>query len=66
MDNGDVLRRLNDEEIEVEDLKFGPENLADLIGLIDGGKISNNIGKKVLREMFETGKSQRKLLRKKG
>ncbi len=39
MDNGgDVLRRLNDEEIEVEDLKFGPENLADLIGLIDGGE----------------------------
>ena len=63
---GDVLRRLNDEEIEVEDLKFGPENLADLIGLIDDGKISNNIGKKVLREMFETGKKPEEIVKEKG
>lgn len=63
---GDVLRRLNDEEIEVEDLKFGPENLADLIGLIDDGKISNNIGKKVLREMFETGKRPEEIVKEKG
>ena len=63
---GDVLRRLNDEEIEVEDLKFGPKNLADLIGLIDDGKISNNIGKKVLREMFETGKKPEEIVKEKG
>ena len=63
---GDVLRRLNDEEIEVEDLKFGPKNLADLIALIDDGKISNNIGKKVLRDMFETGKKPEEIVKEKG
>lgn len=63
---GDVLRRLNDEEIEIEDLKFKPKDLADLIGLIDGGKISNNIGKKVLRDMFETGKRPEEIVKEKG
>ena len=63
---GDVLRRLNDEEIEIEDLKFGPKDLADLIALIDDGKISNNIGKKVLRDMFETGKKPKEIVKEKG
>ncbi len=63
---GDVLRRLNDEELEVEDLKFKPKDLADLIGFINNGKISNNIGKKVLRDMFETGEKPEEIIKKKG
>ncbi|MCF6465407.1 Asp-tRNA(Asn)/Glu-tRNA(Gln) amidotransferase subunit GatB [Clostridium sp. Cult2] len=63
---GDVLRRLNDEEMEIEDLKFHPKDLADLIGFIDDGKISNNIGKKVLRDMFETGERPEEIIKKKG
>ncbi|HSH35327.1 Asp-tRNA(Asn)/Glu-tRNA(Gln) amidotransferase subunit GatB, partial [Schnuerera sp.] len=63
---GDVLRRLNDEELEIEDLKFGPKDLADLIEFIKDGKISNNIGKKVLRDMFETGEKPEKIIKKKG
>jgi aspartyl-tRNA(Asn)/glutamyl-tRNA(Gln) amidotransferase subunit B len=63
---GDVLRRLNDEELEVEDLKFKPKDLADLIGFINNGKISNNMGKKVLRDMFETGEKPEEIIKKKG
>lgn len=63
---GDVLRRLNDSGLEIEDLKFGPKDLADLIDLVNGDKISNNIGKKVLRDMFETGKSPEKIVKEKG
>ncbi len=63
---GDVLRRLNDEGIEVGDLKFGPEDLAALLKLINDDKISNNIGKKVLREMFETGKKPEDIVKEKG
>ena len=63
---GDVLRRINDEEIEIEDIKFGPKDLADLIKLIDEGKISNNIGKKVLRDMFEMGKTPEEIVKEKG
>ncbi|NLY76862.1 MAG: Asp-tRNA(Asn)/Glu-tRNA(Gln) amidotransferase subunit GatB [Tissierellia bacterium] len=63
---GDVLRRLNDEGVEVKDLKFTPKDLADLLKLINEGKISNNIGKKVLREMFETGKKPDDIVKEQG
>jgi len=63
---GDVLRRLNDEGIEIKDLKFTPKDLADLLKLINEGKISNNIGKKVLREMFETGKKPNAIVEEQG
>ena len=63
---GDVLRRVNDEEIELEDLRFSPKDLADLLALINQGKISNNIGKKVLKDMFNSGKSPDVIVREKG
>lgn len=63
---GDVLRRLKDEEIETEDLTLKPSDLAELIELIKDGKISNNIGKKVLKDMFETGKSASTIVKEKG
>ncbi len=63
---GDVLRRLNDAGMGIKDLKFGPSELADLIKLVNGGKISNNIGKKVLRDMFETGKTPETIVKEKG
>lgn len=63
---GDVLRIVNEEEIEIEDLSLKPKELAELIKLIDNGKISNNIGKKVLRVMFETGKTASSIVKEKG
>ncbi|MBW4827598.1 MAG: Asp-tRNA(Asn)/Glu-tRNA(Gln) amidotransferase subunit GatB [Clostridiaceae bacterium] len=63
---GDVLRRINDEELGIKDLKFTPKDLGDLLELIEEGKISNNIGKKVLRDMFDTGKSPNKIVKEKG
>lgn len=63
---GDVLRRINDEELDIKDLNFTPKDLGDLLELIEEGKISNNIGKKVLRDMFDTGKSPNKIVKEKG
>lgn len=63
---GDILRRLKDEDMEIEDMRFSPSDLAKLIKLIDSGKISNKIGKKVLREMFEEGKDPEKIVKEKG
>lgn len=63
---GDVLRQLKDEEIEIDQLKTNPKDLAELISLINDGKISNNIGKKVIKEMFETGKSASTVVKEKG
>ncbi|OLS03126.1 Asp-tRNA(Asn)/Glu-tRNA(Gln) amidotransferase subunit GatB [Tissierella creatinophila] len=63
---GDVLRRLNEEDASVADLKFTSKDLADLLNIVKSGKINNNTGKKVLRDMFETGKKPETIVKEKG
>ena len=63
---GDVLRRLNEEEIEIQDAPIKAKDLSDLINLVKSGKINNNTGKKVLREMFDTGKNPNTIVKEKG
>lgn len=63
---GDVLRRLNEEELEITHLKFSANSLADLLSLVKSDKINNNTGKKVLREMFDTGKEPLDIVKEKG
>lgn len=53
---GEVLRRLNEEGKTVSDIPFRVEDLAHLILIIKDGKINNNAGKKVLKEMFISSK----------
>ena len=52
----EVLRRVDDLENGFS-LPFEEEDFIELLTLIKSGKINNNAGKKVLREMFETSKS---------
>ena len=54
----DVLRILNEKELEPDQIPFSAENLAEMIDLIEKGTISNSIGKKVLEEMFENGEKK--------
>lgn len=63
---GDVLRRLNDEELEINQLKFSAKSLSELLNLVKDGKINNNTGKKVLREMFDTGKEPMAIVKDQG
>ncbi|TJX15862.1 Asp-tRNA(Asn)/Glu-tRNA(Gln) amidotransferase subunit GatB [Tissierella creatinini] len=63
---GDVLRRLKENEQEIEDIKIASKDLADLIILVRDGKINNNTGKKVLREMFDTGKTPDLIVKEQG
>ena len=63
---GDVLRRLKDDELEIEDLKISSKDLADLLKLVKDGKINNNTGKKVLKEMFDTGKAPEVIVKEQG
>lgn len=63
---GDVLRLLRAEEIEIEDIPFTSENFAKLLHLIEKKTISGSIGKKVLEEMFKTGKSPEDIIQEKG
>lgn len=54
---GDISRLMNENAIHINELKFKPEDLAELTKLIQDGKISNAAGKKVVDEMFKTGKN---------
>lgn len=63
---GDLLRRLNDENAGIEDLKFEVEDFTNLLKMIKEAKISNNIGKRVFRTMFEEGKKPEKIVEEEG
>ncbi len=51
----DFSALLNSQNIHPEQSKVTPENMAELIKLINEGKISNSAGKQVLAKMFEVG-----------
>ncbi|SHH43220.1 aspartyl/glutamyl-tRNA(Asn/Gln) amidotransferase subunit B [Anaerosphaera aminiphila DSM 21120] len=61
----EILRRVENVE-ESFDLPFTPEDLVELLQTIKDGKINNNAGKKVLREMFETGKKPMAIIEEQG
>jgi len=63
---GDISRLMNEKNVSAENLKFTPEALAQLIKLINLGTISNNIGKKVVEEMFDTGNNPNIIIEEKG
>ena len=59
---GDLARLMNASGQEITEIKVRPSNLSELIQLRDGGKITNNIAKQVLPEMFETGQSAQAII----
>lgn len=63
---GDVLRRLNENDEEISSSNISPEKLVELIELVNDGKINNNTGKKVLRDVFDTGKNPSLIVEEKG
>ena len=62
----DLLGALNDRSITLADCPVKPEALSSLVATIEGGKISNNQGKEVFVEMFETGKPAAEIIKAKG
>lgn len=63
---GDLSRLLNENKTFIENLRFNPSDLANLITLIKEGCISNSIGKQVIEEMFYSGKSPKIIIEEKG
>ena len=62
----DIARILNEKEEEADKIPFTGKELGELVELIDKGTISNNIGKKVLDELFENPKAPSKIIEEKG
>ncbi|MCM1009609.1 MAG: Asp-tRNA(Asn)/Glu-tRNA(Gln) amidotransferase subunit GatB [Fusobacterium sp.] len=63
---GEIAAYLKEEKLELGETKLTPENLAELISLIEKGTISNNIGKQIIVEMMQTGKAASKIVEEKG
>ena len=64
---GEISAYLKENHCEISETKLTPENLAELISLIEKGTISNNIGKQILVEdMIPTGEKASAIVEKKG
>ncbi len=63
---GDIAAYLKEEKVELGQTKLTPENLVELIGLIEKNTISNNIGKQIIVDMLKTGESAASIVDKKG
>ena len=62
-----LLKHLNEELISIDEQKVTAKMLVELIKMINGGVISNNLAKsEVFEEMYETGKDPRKIVDEKG
>lgn len=51
----EVMARLNEEKKQIKQCPVSPENLGDMVKMINEKKISGKIGKKVFMEMWKSG-----------
>ncbi len=63
---GEIAAYLKEEKLELKETKLTPQNLAELISLIEKGTISNNIGKQIIVEIMQTGKAASQIVEEKG
>jgi aspartyl-tRNA(Asn)/glutamyl-tRNA(Gln) amidotransferase subunit B len=63
---GDLLRNLNENNLELTECKITPELLVEMIKLINDGTISGKIGKSLLPEIVLTGKQPSEIVKQKG
>jgi aspartyl-tRNA(Asn)/glutamyl-tRNA(Gln) amidotransferase subunit B len=58
--------KLTESQIVLENLKFKPETILELVNLVDAKTISSAAAQTVFSEMFETGKSPTTIVQEKG
>ncbi len=63
---GDLMRLVNAAGLDIAYCKVKPKQLSDLLKLRDSGKITNNIAKSVLEEMFGTGNDAQAIIDARG
>ena len=63
---GEIAAYLKEDHIEITDTKLTPENLAELISLIEKNTISNNIGKQIIIDMLKDGTKASVIVEQKG
>lgn len=63
---GEVVRSLKEKEKDITQVVFKPAHLVSLASMVDAGKISGTIAKKVFKEMFDSGDDPEKIVVAKG
>ncbi|GBR77358.1 aspartyl/glutamyl-tRNA amidotransferase subunit B [Candidatus Termititenax dinenymphae] len=62
----DILGYLKNENLEIGQTKLTPQNLVEMLGLIDNKTISGKIAKDLIGKMIATGESAKKLVESTG
>lgn len=62
----ELLRRLNDSGKEISASPVTPVALAELLQVVESGKITNNVAKKVFATMFESGRNAADIIASEG
>lgn len=62
----DLRGLLKESSVDSKDFKITPENFAEFIALIYQGKISSNLAKTLLQEMFSTGADPSHIIKTRG
>ena len=63
---GPLLKEANRVQRSVDDLGIPPPGLAELIGLVEDGTVSGTMGRKVLGQMVDSGKTAREIIETEG
>ncbi len=63
---GETLRLLKENELDPEDIRFSPENLAKLIALTDSRAVNSTVAKEVFEVMFREDIDPEKYVEEKG
>jgi aspartyl-tRNA(Asn)/glutamyl-tRNA(Gln) amidotransferase subunit B len=63
---GDLMRLLNADNKIIEDCSLKPNQLVDMLRLMDNGTISGKIAKSVFEEIYRTGKDPESIVKEKG
>lgn len=63
---GEIAAYLKEEKIGIRETKLTPENLVELVNLIEKGTISNNIGKQIIFTMLKEGTKASEIVEKQG
>jgi aspartyl-tRNA(Asn)/glutamyl-tRNA(Gln) amidotransferase subunit B len=62
----ELMRELKRDDRDIEACPVAPDNLAELLHLIDSGKVSGKIAKSVFEQMYATGKRARAIVEESG
>ena len=63
---GDIAAYVNSQKEDLAQLPFRPKQLAEMVQMIDSGKISGKIAKELLPELLEKGGSPRQIVDERG